>query len=130
LVVEFFGASLAEVADSIDRLERGLRREGFGGVLLRALTPEAQADVWAVRKEGLGLYMSMPGTAKRLPFVEDTSVPPARLREFVDAFPRIIAAHGTQAVDNAHASDVRRHIRPLIVIQRPAGVDQLTSSAA
>ena len=47
------------------------------------MTAPSQANVWNVRKNGLGLLMSMHGDAKPLPFVEDTAVDPETMGDFV-----------------------------------------------
>ena len=58
----------------------------------------AQAQVWTIRKVGLGLIMSCPPIHQRpYSFIEDMpAVPVARLAEFVGEMERILAQHGVQ----------------------------------
>lgn len=116
LIIEFAGENLAE-------LEAKLKTLGAGAVLAR--TQAEQDEVWAVRKVGLGLLMSRPGDAKPLPFIEDVAVPVEKLGEFVRAFERILAEHGTGGDFYAHASAGCLHVRPLINLKTLRGVEQM-----
>jgi len=118
LAVEFYGESEADLAARLNGLEAHLKRQGIRGPFVRALTPAAQANVWSVRKAGLGLLMSMKGDWKPIPFVEDTSVPPQALPAYIRDFERILAEYQTRAAFYAHASAGCLHIRPLINLKR------------
>ncbi len=115
LVVEYQAESEAAVRAGVERLERLAARRplGVSGVT-RALTPEAQAAVWAVRKVGLGLLMSMKGEMKPVPFIEDAAVPVAHLAEYVRQIEEYCAELGTPITYYAHAGAGCLHIRPLV----------------
>src|SRR5258705_170919 len=68
LVVEFTGETTAEALAAAAPLA------GRGRLLS---TPEAQGDLWAVRRGGMGIIMNVPGDLKPIDFVEDVSVPVA-----------------------------------------------------
>ncbi len=129
LLVEFFGDSEAELEAKLDRLEQRIQRASLGYAVRRLISHEDQANVWAVRKAGLGLLMGMKGDAKPLPFVEDTAVAPERLPEYVRRFDEIVKAHDTYAGYYGHASVGCLHIRPLINLKLQDGVDRMTSIA-
>ncbi len=115
LVVEFEGESEAAVRAGIDRLAARVRREALGVTgLTTALAPEAQAAVWAVRKAGLGLLMSMRGDVKPVPFIEDAAVPVEQLPEYVRQIEGYCAGLGTPITYYAHAGAGCLHIRPLV----------------
>lgn len=118
LVVEFAGGEAARLREKVQAL-------GVGGVV--AETAAQQAEVWAVRKVGLGLLMSVKGDAKPLPFVEDMAVPVERLAEFVRGFERILAEHGTGGDFYAHASAGCLHVRPLINLKTEQGIELMRS---
>ena len=135
LAVEFYGDSDAELRDKIDRLEAHLRAKGLlpARELLRAYDPKQQADVWSVRKAGLGLLMSVKGDAKPIPAIEDVSVPVEHLSEYVAEVKRLCAQHGTVAAYYAHASAGCLHVRPLLSLKDASGVaamESITRSAA
>jgi FAD/FMN-containing dehydrogenase/Fe-S oxidoreductase len=129
LLVELFGNTQAELSARMGNLEQALNRRGLGYSFVRAITPEQQADVWAVRSAGLGLLMSVKGDAKPLPFVEDAAVPPEVLPEYVRRFQEIVRAHDTTAGYYGHASVGCLHIRPMVNIKLQEGLDTLVSIA-
>jgi FAD/FMN-containing dehydrogenase/Fe-S oxidoreductase len=112
LVIEFSGETQAAARAEARRLH----------VPARLLdTPEAQADLWAVRKVGLGLLMSMPGDTKPVTFIEDVAVPVERLAEYVRRVDQVLSDHGTRGEWYAHASAGCLHLRPLLNLKTDEG---------
>ena len=130
LVVEFTGDTSAEAADRAQKLKDDLSRRHLGYDCVTILDSAGQANVWAVRKAGLGLLMSVRGDAKPIPFVEDTAVSPEHLGEFVRRFDEIVGNHGTTAGYYGHASVGCLHIRPLVSLKTQEGLDTMTSIAS
>lgn len=129
LIVEFFGDTETELAHKLDQLETRIRSWGYDGPLLKTLDEDEQERVWYVRKVGLGLLMSIKGDWKPIPFVEDVSVPPPQLPEFIRQFRRIVEEHGTDAAFYAHASAGCLHCRPLINLKNEEGVQMMRGIA-
>jgi len=134
LAVEYYGDSDEELRDQLDKLEWHLRSKGMlpGEEMVRAYDAKQQADIWNVRKAGLGLLMSIKGDAKPIPCIEDVSVPVEHLAEYVAEIKRLCAEHGTVAAYYAHASAGCLHIRPLISLKEEAGIrsmDEITRAA-
>ena len=129
LIVEYTGESPEEVRDKIESLKRKLAGEGVAGPFSDALTAQQQADVWAVRKAGLGLLMATPGARKPLEFLEDCGVPVDRLPEYVQRWEKIVAAENTRCAFYAHASVGVLHIRPFLDPFDPADRASLTRIA-
>jgi len=129
LVVEFYGESEAELTDKTEKLKDDMARRGLGYACVNMLDRAAQASVWAVRKNGLGLLMSMHGDAKPLPFVEDTAVDPDKMGEFVRRFDEVVRNHQTEAAYYGHASVGCLHIRPVVSLKAQEGVDKMLSIA-
>ena len=127
LVVEFYGETEAELTDKANKLKNDMERLGHGYATVNMLDRAAQASVWAVRKQGLGLLMSMHGDAKPLPFVEDTAVDPGNMGNFVRRFDEIVRNHGTEAAYYGHASVGCLHIRPVVSLKTRDGVDKMLS---
>jgi FAD/FMN-containing dehydrogenase/Fe-S oxidoreductase len=120
LVVEFSGDDLEEIRAKGRRTESSYIAED------RA----SQAQIWAVRKVGLGILMSRPGATRPVSFIEDLSVPLDRLGEFIREIERIFEAHGTTGDFYAHASAGCLHIRPLINLKTSVGVQTMRQIAA
>ncbi len=115
LITEFYGESEAELQGKVARLDAVLRQGQTGSTAVtKAFDPQLQANVWAVRKVGLGLMMSVKGDHKPIPFIEDAAVPPEHLAEYVHKIEKFCNDLGTDVAYYAHASAGCIHIRPLI----------------
>ena len=129
LAIEFYGESEDELTAKMEGLKQDLERRRMGYACVNLLDRAAQANVWNVRKNGLGLLMSMHGDAKPLPFVEDTAVDPETMGEFVQRFDEIVRNHGTEAAYYGHASVGCLHIRPVVSLKDQEGVNRMYSIA-
>lgn len=116
LVVEFAGEEKMHLVE---------RARGWGPETLVAESPEAQKQVWAVRKIGMGLVMSRPGPNRATAFIEDMAVPAEHLAEFVGEMERILQEHGTQADFYGHASAGCLHMRPFLNLKTASDVADL-----
>ena len=106
-----------------------VKAEALGADVLIAETKADQANVWAVRKVGLGLLDSRPTALRPVAFIEDCAIPVERLGEFVREVQRILDAHGVEAAFYAHASAGTLHIRPMLDLKSGVGVRALRSIA-
>jgi FAD/FMN-containing dehydrogenase/Fe-S oxidoreductase len=122
LCVEFYADDAATLPPRLQALEDDLRARGLGYRYVHALDPLTQSRVWGLREAALGLSMAMKDDAKSLSFVEDTAVPPERLRDYIERFLQIIRSHGTTAGIYAHASVGCLHVRPVVNLKTEAGV--------
>jgi len=130
LIVEFYGDSDSHLISQIEALENHLRASGASQTFVRAITAQQQANVWGVRKVGLGLLQAMRGEAKPLSFMEDVAVPVDRLGEYVRAVERIFAGHGVGSAYYAHASAGCLHIRPVISLKSAQGIATMRAIGA
>ena len=114
----------------------GERAERFAGEMVRsggAFTSPViadaggQAEVWEVRRAGLGLVMAIRGDRKPLPFIEDACVPVERLAEYVERIEAICESHGTGAIIYGHASVGVLHIRPLLDLRVQGDIARMKS---
>jgi FAD/FMN-containing dehydrogenase/Fe-S oxidoreductase len=126
LIVELEGERPAELASRIDRLAIHLGRSAVGATAVTpVLEPARQRNVWAVRKAGLGLLMSVKGDHKPIPFIEDAAVPVEHLADYVGEVQRFCAERGTGVAYYAHASAGCVHIRPLVDTKRAEEIAKL-----
>ena len=115
LLTEFQGQSDLELENKIEEFRAFLIRRGVGsGAVVPVLSAAGQADVWAVRKMGLGFLMSVRGDHKPIPFIEDAAVPVQHLAEYVTGVEKFCNGLGLKVAYYAHASAGCIHIRPLV----------------
>lgn len=114
LITEFYGSGESELRSKIEVLGSLLAGQGHRDSVLPVLEPNRQKNVWAVRKVGLGLLMSIKGDHKPIPFIEDAAVPTEHLAEYVEKIGHFCTERNTQVAYYAHASAGCVHIRPLI----------------
>ncbi len=126
LIVEYEGATEAELAAGLDRLRKTL---GPNAVFSRCLLDAEIRDVWGVRKVGLDLAMSARRTEQPLAFIEDAAVPVRHLPDYITRLEGVLEEHGTEAVVYAHASAGCLHVRPFLDIKREEGVRDMAAIA-
>jgi FAD/FMN-containing dehydrogenase/Fe-S oxidoreductase len=130
LMVEYSGESEAELDAGVERLRDKLNQIGHRGAVAVVSDPEKQANVWYVRKVGLGILMSIRGDAKPIPFIEDAAVPVEHLADYVSQIYEYAYSTGVDRVAMyAHASAGCIHIRPLVNLKNTDGVRQLRKIA-
>ncbi|MDX1417635.1 MAG: FAD-binding and (Fe-S)-binding domain-containing protein, partial [Candidatus Promineifilaceae bacterium] len=126
LITEFYGSNAAELEDKVARLKAHLQSQKTGATAVTsAFEPQLQANVWKVRKVGLGLMMSIKGDFKPIPFIEDAAVPVEHLAHYVQKIERYCHEIGTNVAYYAHASAGCLHIRPLINSKKAEEVAKL-----
>ncbi len=137
MAVEFFGETESELVAQIETLEARVSQILFRGqgrgieeAFVRAITPEAQANVWGVRKVGLGILQSMKGDARPLAFMEDVAVPVEKLGEYVRTVERLFKEYHVDAAYYAHASAGCLHIRPVVNLKTADGVARMRAISA
>jgi FAD/FMN-containing dehydrogenase/Fe-S oxidoreductase len=129
LIVEYAGETEAEVRAKVEGLEARRRRERFGSASHLAWDAAEQQSIWKLRKAGLGLLLGLKGDKKPIAFVEDTAVDPRHVPEFVPRFRAILAKHGADAAYYGHCSVGCLHIRPVIDLKTPRGLEQVRAIA-
>ena len=101
--------------------------EGDAFDAIEAYTDEAQKDIWSLRKAAIPLLMSLEGDPKPYPFIEDATVPPEELAEYVVEFEEVLEDHDTSAAYFAHAGSGTLHIRPILNLKDEVGIEKMHS---
>ncbi len=126
LIVEFYEDTEDALRQRLHKLAGELRAQGTGYAHPVFIDPDGQADVWAVRKAGTGLLMSSPGQTQPYDFIDDCSVPPQRLRNYIQRLQQILDKEGIERTGYyAHASVGLLHVRPALNLRRQTGVEKL-----
>lgn len=84
--------------------------------------PPKIADVWKLRKAGLGLLANIPGDSKAVAVIEDTAVHIDDLPNYIEEFTAMMARHGQEAVYYAHAGAGELHLRPILNLKKSEDV--------
>ncbi|MBC8507126.1 MAG: FAD-binding protein [Chloroflexi bacterium] len=130
LLIEYAGDSEAELDHGIQLLNSKLREINHADPVVFITDPKQQANVWYVRKVGLGILMSVRGDAKPVPFIEDAAVPVEHLAEYIsEIYDYCYNAGLEQVAMYAHASAGCIHVRPLVNLKNETGVRQLRQIA-
>ncbi|ELY64491.1 FAD-binding and (Fe-S)-binding domain-containing protein [Natrinema versiforme] len=129
LMLEFDSEVVDDLPDAIATATAGLVDSGTAFGSIEAFSPAKQDRLWKLRKAAIPLLMSMDGDPKPYPFVEDASVPPVELAEYVAGFQEILEAHDTTAAYFAHAGVGTLHIRPVLNLKAADDVEKMRAIA-
>ena len=130
LLIECFAPTDSDLSEQLRAIQSELESREMGYAFVTETDPAAQARMWQMRQAGLGLLMSMHGDPKPAAFVEDTAVPPERLPEFVARFDAAVRNRGLRAGYYGHAAAGCLHIRPVVNVKDPVGLEQTESLAS
>ena len=115
--IEFVGDDVA-VRAALARVVHVLQKSRHSGVTI-ARGDDTQY-VWEMRKRAVGLLGNMPGTRRPVPFVEDTVVPPDRLRDYIREFRAVLDRYGLDYGMFGHVDAGVLHVRPALDMRDPA----------
>lgn len=118
LLVEFSGASKAELTPKIRQLVELMGDLGLPGSVVEMIDDAPQKNLWEVRKAGLNIMMSLKGDGKPVSFIEDCAVPLVHLAEYTDALTQVFRKYGSRGTWYAHASVGTLHVRPILDMRR------------
>jgi FAD/FMN-containing dehydrogenase/Fe-S oxidoreductase len=129
LLVEFAGEDGEVERRRLADLVALMADHGFAGAVKEVTDAGLQGRIWAVRKAGLNIMMSMKGDGKPISFIEDCAVALEDLAEYTDRLTRIFAKHGTRGTWYAHASVGCLHVRPVLNMKDGADVKKMRAIA-
>ncbi|MBC8874808.1 MAG: FAD-binding protein [Planctomycetes bacterium] len=119
LLIEVFGDDEAEAARRITELVDDLKEQNIGYAWPVRTDKKGQADVWNVRKLGLGLITNVKGPSKGQAFVEDACVPVEVLAEYIERLQKVCDELNVPTSLYAHASVGVIHFRPVLDLHKP-----------
>jgi FAD/FMN-containing dehydrogenase/Fe-S oxidoreductase len=117
------------LSERLDALDDAVQQSDEGYTVVRRTDPDDIADVWKIRKEGLGLVKNIKSDYKPWGFIEDASVPVAELPGYIDELSALLDETGTKAVFYAHASGGCLHVRPFINTKDAEEVEKMKTIA-
>ena len=114
LLVEFSGATKADLLPKLEELVELMGDLGLPGSVVEMIDDAPQKNLWEVRKAGLNIMMSLKGDGKPVSFIEDCAVPLESLAEYTEALTEVFRKHGSRGTWYAHASVGTLHVRPIL----------------
>ena len=122
-LVEFVGDDLNQLQEKVSRLidriesDRQLPQQATGYYLAR--NGDEIADLWALRKRGVGLLGNRKGDRKPIAFIEDTAVPPMHLFSYIREFKALLESYGIDFAMFGHVDVGCVHVRPALDAKSP-----------
>ena len=129
LIVEFAGADQAALLRDLALLDTCMADHGFADAVVPLTDPALQREVWEMREACLNIMMSATGDAKAVSFIEDCAVPLEHLAAYTDAITDLFDRHQTKGTWYAHASVGCLHVRPILNLKDPRGVQTMRAIA-
>lgn len=111
---EALSRKLANVTAMLDEAD-GDGRRGY----TIAADKDAIEAIWSMRKRAVGLLGNVDGTARPVPFVEDTAVPPENLAAYIREFRALLDAEDLSYGMFGHVDAGVLHVRPALDLTRP-----------
>lgn len=117
--VEFDANTPEEVRDKLKNFSAAMAQDGIGYTRVCLECAEQIAQVWRVRKAGLGLLLSKRSFCRAIAFLEDISVGPSHVAAFMEQFIAYLKSKGKNAGIYGHVGAGCLHIRPYIDLRDP-----------
>ncbi len=124
LLVELQGDEQLAVRARLMQMLQRLQRRGKPVVSYRLTTDSAERNLlWRLARRVIPRLYKLKGNLRPLPFVEDISIPPKRLPEFLRELQDILRVERVTATLFAHALHGQVDVRPFLDLANPG--DQL-----
>lgn len=114
LAIQFDHENLDLLRELIEEIAYRLRLALDDAYLSTVYDPRDIQAVIDTRKSGLGLLLSKRDYSRAIAFIEDLSVPPKNLPQFIGDFFNLMASHNKDAGIYGHAGAGCLHIRPYV----------------
>ncbi len=114
LIIEFARESKSEIENIAKEMEAEFRENKLGYHFPIVSGSENISRVWDLRKSALGILSNMIGDAKPVSLIEDTSVTPEVLYDYIAEFKVLMKKHDIECVFHAHIGTGEIHMRPVL----------------
>ena len=120
LVIEVQGDDVLGVACHIQEIADSLQDKAYARPVM--LEPKDIQAVWQLRTSALGLMTTVNGPRKPVPYIEDASIPPEVLADYVAEVMEVCRKYGQPVSLFGHASVGLLHIRPMHDLHKAADI--------
>ena len=120
-IVEFMAASAEDASRQCHAFAEDMRGRNIGTAHVIRDTPQDIAEVWELRRLGVGLQSNIGGRSKPLDFIDDACVPVEHLATYVEKLQAICNKHGVRLPICCHASVGVLHPKPMLDLHQEPG---------
>lgn len=113
-VAAFDGEDVDEVREKVNAFAADLVKRRIGYAHSCLFDPTEMANVWALRKSGLGLLLARRSYSRAIAFIEDLSVHPTKLGPLMRELDVLFHKYDKEAGCYGHAGPGCIHVRPYI----------------
>lgn len=118
LIIEFARESQKEIEELAQAMEAEFTQNGLGYHFPVISGSDKIIRVWDLRKSALGVLSNLQGDAKPVSVIEDTSVLPEVLPEYITEFKTLLKKHELSCVFHAHIGSGEIHLRPILNLKQ------------
>ncbi len=122
LIIEWAHENRQEIEKIAADCEKALRDQGLGYHFPLVFGSDIP-KVWNLRKAGLGVLSNIPGDAKPVAVIEDTSVHPEHLPDYMHDFQLMLKELELECVYYAHIATGELHLRPVLNLKKKKDVE-------
>ncbi len=127
LLVEIQGEDSAVIRSRLMALLQRLQRRNKPVMSYRLTTDNQERNIlWRLARRVIPRLYRLKGTLRPLPFVEDISIPPKRLPDFLLEVQNVLKAERVTATLFAHAAHGQLDVRPFLDLANPHDHERLT----
>lgn len=119
LIIEVVGINEQQAQEEAQKILSHAQNKKMGYAQITLSEPSQMAKIWTLRKAGLGILLSKRSYSRAVAFLEDISVGPDRLADFMKRFCNYLERNGKSAGIYGHVGSGCMHIRPYINLQDP-----------
>lgn len=113
-IVELMADTRTEATRLCRAFADEMKCRGIGTAHVIRAEPGQIADVWELRRLGVGLQSNIGGRKKPLDFIDDACVPVEHLAEYVERLRDVCSKHGVRMPICCHASVGVLHPKPML----------------
>jgi FAD/FMN-containing dehydrogenase/Fe-S oxidoreductase len=126
LLIEMHGDDAATLRGRLTAMLQRLQRRGKPVMSYRITTDDQErAVLWRLSRRVIPRLYRLKGSQRPLPFIEDISIPPKRLPDFLLEIQNILKVERVTATLFAHAAHGQLDVRPFLDLGNPQDQERL-----
>ncbi|WP_372644672.1 FAD-linked oxidase C-terminal domain-containing protein, partial [Ancylomarina sp.] len=129
LIIEFARETQDEINEIARAMEAELKQNQLGYHYPIVTGTDNIKRVWDLRKSALGVLSNLQGDAKPVSVIEDTSVLPEVLPDYITEFKALLKKYDLSCVFHAHIGSGEIHLRPILDLKKDIDREKFHSIA-